>query len=97
MGIAGLCHTDYTECMTMLSFRVTDSEALDIQIWAKRLGVDKSEFLRDAVHRHLIQLASEIDADLWVQTPHSTEEMALAEVADWGVAEDWEDWVNETR
>lgn len=81
----------------MLSFRVTDSEAQDVRNWAKKLGVDKSEFLRDALHRHLIQLASEIDADRWVQTPHSTEEMVLAEIADWGVAEDWEDWVDEAR
>lgn len=79
----------------MLSFRVTDSEASDVQIWAERLGIDKSEFLRGALHRHLIRLASEIDADLWAQTPNSADEMTLGEIADWGVAEDWEDWANE--
>lgn len=83
--------------MTMLSFRVTGSEAQDVQIWAKKLGVDKSEILRDALHRYLIRLASEIDADLWEQIPHSTDEMSLAEIADWGVAEDWEDWADEAR
>lgn len=97
MGVVKMCQTDYTKCMTMLSFRVTGSEAQDVQIWAKRLGVDKSQFLRSALHRHLIRLASEIDAGLWVEIPHSTDEMALAEIADWGVAEDWEDWADEAR
>ena len=97
MDIARACHTDYAKCMTMLSFRVNDSEAHEVQNWVKKLGVDKSEFLRDALHRHLIRLASEIDADLWEQTPHSTDEMALTEIADWGAAEDWEDWVDEAR
>ena len=83
--------------MTMLSFRVTDREAQDVQIWAKKLGVDKSHFLRDALHRHLIRLASEVDADLWLEIPHSTDEMTLAEIADWGVAEDWGDWADEAR
>ena len=83
--------------MTMLSFRVKDSEAHEVQVWAEKLGIDKSEILREALHRHLIRLASEIDADLWVRTPHSTDEMALAEIADWGVAEDWEDWADEAR
>jgi hypothetical protein len=83
--------------MTMLSFRVDNSEAHDVQIWAKKLGIDKSELLREALHQHLVRLTSEKDAELWVQTPHSTDEMALAEVADWGVAEDWRDWANEKR
>lgn len=97
MGVARMCPTDYDSCMTMLSFRVNDSEAHDVQIWAKKLGVDKSQILREALHRHLIRLGSEVDAGLWVQTPHSTDEMALAEIADWGVAEDWVDWADEAR
>ena len=40
MDIARACHTDYTSCMTMLSFRVNDSEAHDVQNWAKKLGVE---------------------------------------------------------
>ena len=37
--------------MTMLSFRVQDDEAAEIQRSAEALGVDRSEILRDAVHR----------------------------------------------
>ena len=97
MGLEHQCHTNYIKCMTMLSFRITESEADDLMIWAKKLGIDKSELLRDALHQHLVRLVSENDADQWVQIPHSTEELALAEIADWGVAEDWEDWADETR
>lgn len=81
----------------MLSFRISEDEAHGLQIWAKKLGTDKSELLRVALHQYLVRLASEADADLWVQTPRSTDEMALAEVADWGVAEDWKDWADEAR
>jgi hypothetical protein len=83
--------------MTMLSFRTSDREARDVRVWAKKLGMDKSEFLRDALHQYLVRLVSERDAELWVQTPHSADEMALAEIADWGVAEDWQDWADEAR
>jgi hypothetical protein len=33
----------------MLSFRVDGDEAERIQAWAERLGLDRSELLRDAV------------------------------------------------
>jgi len=39
--------------MTMLSFRVDEAEARRVQEWADRLGVDRSELLRDAVRRQL--------------------------------------------
>lgn len=97
MGFEDHCHTDYNMCMTMLSFRINESDAQDLQIWVKRLGIDKSELLRDALHQYLVRLVSERDAELWVEIPHSTDEMALAEIADWGVAEDWEDWADEAR
>jgi hypothetical protein len=45
--------------MTILSFRVEDDEATEVQRWATRLGVDRSELLRDAHRRHLVRLASE--------------------------------------
>ena len=83
--------------MTMLSFRVDDSEAEHAQRWADRLGVDKSELLREALHRHLVRLASEVDADRWVQTPPSDDELSLAPIADWGPAEDWSDWADAAR
>lgn len=78
--------------MTMLSFRVDDAEAADAQRWAERLGVDRSELLREALRRHLVQLASEDDATTWERRPLDDGELALAEIADWGPAEDWSDW-----
>lgn len=78
--------------MTMLSFRVAESEAAEIQQWADALGVDRSELLRDAVHRHLVQLRGEDDAATWMHRPMTDAEASLAEIADWGPAEDWADW-----
>jgi antitoxin MazE2 len=78
--------------MTMLSFRVAESEAAEIQHWAQALGVDRSEILREAVHRHLVQLRGDEDAAKWTRTPLTEAEASLAEIADWGPAEDWADW-----
>ena len=83
--------------MTMLSFRVDDTEAEEAQRWADRLGVDKSELLREALHRHLVRLASEVDVERWAQSPLSADESALATVAEWGPAEDWSDWADAAR
>ncbi len=81
----------------MLSFRADDGEARDAQRWADRLGIDKSELLRDALHRHLVRLASEVDSDRWAQTPHTDDELSLTQIADWGPAEDWSDWADGAR
>jgi predicted transcriptional regulator len=78
--------------MTMLSFRVPDDDAAAIQHWAATLGVDRSEILRDAVHRHLVALESEADAERWEQQPATAAERSLEAIADWGPAEDWSDW-----
>jgi hypothetical protein len=83
--------------MTMLSFRVDHSEAEHAQQWADRLGVDKSALLREALHRHLVRLASEVDADRWVGAPLSDDEMSLASIAEWGPSEDWSDWSDAAR
>jgi predicted transcriptional regulator len=83
--------------MTMLSFRVDDDEAADAQIWAQRLGIDRSELLRQALHRHLVRLASEKDAVTWAEHPLDPGERALADIADWGPAEEWSDWAHATR
>jgi predicted transcriptional regulator len=80
--------------MTMISFRVDDEEATQAQRWAERLGVDRSELLRDALHRHLLRLASEDDADTWVARPLDDAERSFAQIADWGPAEDWSDWLD---
>lgn len=82
--------------MTMISFRVSESEAAEAQRRAQQLGVDRSELLRDALHRYLVRLASEDDAKTWDQFPPTPVEQALAEVADWGPAEDWSDWADAT-
>ena len=78
--------------MTMLSFRVDDDEAKTVQGWADKLGIDRYELLRTALHRHLIRLASIEDAKTWEQMPLTEDEQSLLEVNDWGTAEDWSDW-----
>ena len=76
----------------MLSFRVADDEAMEAQEWADRLGVDRSEFLRDALHGHLVRLRSQREGDRYDQLPVTESELSLDEIADWGPAEDWADW-----
>ena len=83
--------------MTMLSFRVDDNEATQTQRWADELGVDKSELLREALHRHLVRLASEHDAQTWADQPPTNDETAIADIANWGPAENWSDWADATR
>ena len=81
----------------MLSFRVDEGDARVAQAWADRLGVDRSELLREALRRYILRLASEVDADTWERFPLDEGELALAEVADWGPAEDWSDWADGAR
>jgi predicted transcriptional regulator len=83
--------------MTMLSFRVPDEQAAEVQRWAEALGVDRSEILRDALHRHLVMLNGERDAERWQRVPATDAERSLAEIADWGPAEDWADWEDAAR
>ena len=78
----------------MLSFRAPDDDAAEVQRWAEALGVDRSEILRDALHRHLVVLNAEADADRWRRQPPTDAERSLEEVADWGPAEDWLDWAD---
>ncbi len=82
--------------MTMFSFRVDPNQAEEAARWAQRLGVDRSELLRDALHRHLVRLRSEEDIEAWLRKPPTPEEASLGDVADWGPAEDWTDWLDET-
>lgn len=78
--------------MTMLSFRVDQREADEAREWAEALGIDRSELLREALRRHLDRLASQGDATRWAAAPLDEGERKLAEIADWGPAEDWSDW-----
>jgi hypothetical protein len=81
----------------MLSFRADDRDAESVQRWAKRLGVDRSVLLRDALRLHLVRLSGENDADAWVLMPATDDERAFDEIADWGPAEDWSDWADAAR
>lgn len=78
----------------MLSFRVDDDEAGEAQRWAKRLGLDRSELLRQALHAHLVRLAAEAEVGRWIEVPLSGFERSLGEVASFGPAEDWSDWAD---
>jgi Ribbon-helix-helix protein, copG family len=80
--------------MTMLSFRVEESAARAVQAWAEALGIEKSELLREALRRHLLQLAAERDAQTWQRSPLTAEEHALTAMEEWAPAEDWSDWAD---
>ena len=82
--------------MTMISFRVDDADAVAAEQWAKRLGVDRSELLRDALRRHLAELAADHDIRAYTDRPLSPEELSLGRIADWGPAEEWSDWADAT-
>jgi predicted transcriptional regulator len=83
--------------MTMISFRVDDADAAEIDQWARRLHIDRSELLRDALRRHLAELAADQDVQAYAEQPLTDEEKALARIADWGPAEDWADWADAAR
>lgn len=83
--------------MTMLSFRVDEAQAQEASTWARRLGIERSELLREALTRQLVRLASERDARAWEETPLTESEQALSSSADWGPAEDWSDWADAAR
>ena len=82
--------------MTMFSFRVEADEAAEATRWANRLGIDRSALLRDALHRYLVRLRSEDDVEAWLKRPLTSDEESLAEISDWGPAEDWSDWLDAT-
>ena len=67
------------------------------EMGSEDLGVDRSEILREALRRHLVGLRATRDAVKWERLPATSGERALAEIADWGPAEDWADWDVATR
>jgi len=89
--------TTYHQRMTMLSFRVDEPQAREVQSWAEQLGMDRSELLREALRRHLLRLASERDAERWQREPLTADEQSLNAVESWGPAEDWADWADAAR
>lgn len=82
--------------MTMFSFRVETEEAAEATRWAQHLGIDRSELLRDALHRYLVRLRAEEDVEAWLKRPPTAAEESLSEISDWGPAEDWTDWLDAT-
>ena len=94
--LVAVCITRYDRCMTMLSFRVDEGDAHAAQQWAGRLGIDRSQLLRDALHRHLVRLRAEADIEAWEAIPLTEGESALSRIADWRPAEDWADWDDAT-
>lgn len=83
--------------MTMVSFRADDDDVDRADAWARRLDIDRSELLRDALRRHLAALAADQDAQAYADQPLTDDENALTEIADWGPAEDWADWADAAR
>lgn len=83
--------------MTMISFRADDADVAEAERWARRLDIDRSELLRDALRRHLAALGADREVQAYAEQPFTDDESAFAEVADWGPAEDWADWADATR
>ena len=83
--------------MTMISLRADDADAAAVEQWARRLHIDRSELLRDALRRHLAELAADQEVQAYAEQPVTEVENALAEIAYWGPAEDWADWADAAR
>jgi len=83
--------------MTMLSFRVEDSAAARADEWAARLGIDRSELMREALRQYLDHLAAALDAERYEAKPLTDDEQSFGQIADWGPAEDWADWADAAR
>ena len=82
--------------MTMMASRRRE-DAAAVEQWARRLHIDRSELLREALRRHLAELTADQDVQAYAEQPVTDDEKALAEVADWGPAEDWADWADAAR
>ena len=78
----------------MVSFRADDHDVDHADQWAKRLGIDRSQLLRNALHRHLFELCAEQENAAYTRHPFTASETALAHIADWGPSEDWTAWAN---
>jgi hypothetical protein len=78
----------------MVSFRADVEDVVEADRWAQRLGIERSELLREALAAHLARLAAEEDAAAFEAQPFRAEELALDNADDWGPAEDWSEWAN---
>ncbi len=80
--------------MTMLTRRMTDSEAARVRETAERLGVSVSEMIREALRRYLNSVGAEHDAEVYERSPLRPDELAIASIQSWLPAEDWSDWAD---
>jgi antitoxin MazE2 len=78
----------------MVSFRADDEDVAQADRLAQRLGIERSELLREALATHLARLAGEEDAAAFEAQPFRAEELALDQADDWGPAEDWSEWAD---
>ncbi len=76
----------------MVTFRADEADVEEADRWARHLGMERSELLREALARHLARLAAEADVTAYAAKPFTAEEEALDAADDWGPAEDWSDW-----
>jgi hypothetical protein len=53
-----VCRADFDSGTTTLCFEIEDDEAARAREWADRLGIDRSHLLREALRRHLVNLAA---------------------------------------
>lgn len=49
------------------------------------------------LRRHLAEVVADRDAHAHTEMPVTDDEKALAQIAEWGPAEDWLDWVDAPR
>lgn len=80
--------------MTMLSFRVEPEVAEKVREMAVSLGIPQSEMMREALRRHLNELAAYHDALVYEENPLTPDELAFASVERWTPAEDWSEWAD---
>jgi len=76
----------------MVSFRADEADVAEADRWAHRLGVERSELLREALAGHLARLAAEADVAAYEAAPFTGDEESLDAADEWGPAEDWADW-----
>lgn len=76
----------------MVSFRADEDDVARADDLAERLGIERSELLREALASHVARLLAEYDAEAYRAAPFTDAEVSIERAADWGPAEDWSDW-----
>lgn len=83
-------------CMTMFSFRVDSDEAEETARWPSDQALtDPNSCAKPFIDIWLDY--GQTRSGGMVDEALTSEETSLADVADWGPAEDWSDWLDETR